>query len=183
MAAIAMQEGDALPKNLIVATVMANLGFRRALAARGIEVLTAQVGDKYVSEAMREHGAALGGEQSGHVIFGEHSSTGDGVLTGLMIAQMVGTSDRSLSEMTDVFETYPQVLINVPVANRDQLDDAAALWAKVAEAEAALGDDGRVLLRASGTEQIVRVMIEASDPKVASETAEDLAEVVRRELS
>ena len=145
--------------------------------------MTAQVGDKYVAEAIREHGAALGGEQSGHVIFGEHSSTGDGVLTGLMIAQMVGTSDRSLSEMTDVFETYPQVLINVQVANREGLDDAAALWDKVAESETALGGDGRVLLRASGTEQIVRVMVEASDPKVASQTAEDLAEVVRRELS
>ncbi len=183
MTAIRMHETGSLPKNLVVSTVMANLGFRRALAERGIEVVTAQVGDKYVVEAMQERGAALGGEQSGHVIFGEHSTTGDGVLVGLKVAEMVRTSDRPLSEMADVFETYPQVLINVAVANKHLLDDARDLWDKVTEVESSLGAEGRVLLRASGTEPLVRVMVEASEQKVATASAEALAEVVRKELA
>lgn len=183
MLALHMHEQETLDKNIVIATVMANLGFRRALSARGIEVIACPVGDKYVGEAMRDHGAVLGGEQSGHVIFGHHSTTGDGVLTGLKVAELVRTSDRPLSEMAEVFESYPQVLINVQVVKKERLDDARGLWDLVAEIEASLGDKGRILLRASGTEPLVRVMVEAADKRVARRVAEDLAGVVERELS
>lgn len=182
LCATRLHETGELKNNLVIATVMANLGFRRALEARGIEVFAAPVGDKFVAEAMADRGAVLGGEQSGHVIFGAHSTTGDGLLTGLQVASAVVTSASTLSELTDLFEPFPQVLINVPVADRASLDDAEALWDQVRAAEGALGEDGRVLLRASGTEPLVRVMVEAEDPAVAGKVAEDLAAAVSDHL-
>jgi phosphoglucosamine mutase len=182
LCATRLHDAGGLKNNLLIATVMANLGFRRALEAKGIEVFAAPVGDKFVAEAMADRGAVLGGEQSGHVIFGEHSTTGDGILTGLQVAHAVATSSSTLSRLTDLFETYPQVLINVQVADRTALEGAEALWEEVRATESKLGEDGRVLLRASGTEPLVRVMVEAADPKMAQQAAEGLAQAVERHL-
>ncbi|MEA2517462.1 MAG: phosphoglucosamine mutase, partial [Actinomycetota bacterium] len=183
LCAIRLHEAGLLKNNLVIATVMANLGFRRALEAIGIEVFAAPVGDKFVAEAMADRGSVLGGEQSGHVIFGAHSTTGDGLLTGLQVAQAVATSSSTLSRLVDVFEQYPQVLINVPVRDRTELEACAPLWDQVHKAEASLGEDGRVLLRASGTEPLVRVMVEAADAATARATAEELASAVKQHLA
>lgn len=182
LCALRLKEAGELKNDLVIATVMANLGFRRALESKGIEVFTAPVGDKFVAEAMAERGAVLGGEQSGHVIFGTHATTGDGLLTGMQVAEAVASSSSTLSRLTDLFKTYPQVLINVRVSDREALEGAAALWAEVEAADDRLGEDGRVLLRASGTEPLVRVMVEAADEATARRTAEDLAGAVERYL-
>lgn len=183
LSALHMQEAGTLKNDLVVATVMANLGFRRALEERGIEVVQAPVGDKYVVEAMLERGAALGGEQSGHIIFSQFATTGDGVLAGLQIAATVVATGRPLSELAHVFEPVPQILINVKVANRDRLQDAHALWEEVRSVEAEMGDEGRVLLRPSGTEPLVRVMVEAVDPDAAERNARRLADAVATHLA
>lgn len=182
LAALHLKERDALHGNLVVTTVMANLGLRRALEAAGIEAVTVPVGDRYVAEAMTEHGAVLGGEQSGHVIFSEHATTGDGVLTALKLAEIVASAGRPLSELAAVVEPYPQVLINVRIADRGALERADEVWAKVREAEEALAETGRVLLRASGTEPLVRVMVEAEDAATADRVAGDLAALVEDRL-
>lgn len=177
-----LHEEGRLKNDLVIVTVMANLGFRRALEERGLEVFATPVGDKFVAAAMAERGATLGGEQSGHLIFSSHATTGDGLLTGLQVAQIVAESSSTISRLVDIFEPFPQVLINVPVADRSKLDGAAELWERVRAAEERLGDDGRVLLRPSGTEPLVRVMVEASDRAVAQETADELAAHVSRLL-
>ena len=182
LCATRMHDAGELKNNLVIATVMANLGFRRALEAKGIEVFAAPVGDKFVAEAMADRGAVLGGEQSGHVIFGAHSTTGDGLLTGLQVAHAVASSSSTLSRLADLYEPYPQVLVNVRVADRGAIEGAETVWDEVKSAEARLGPDGRILLRASGTEPIVRVMVEASDPDVARATAEGLAAHVEKHL-
>lgn len=182
VAALDLKERGALDGNLVVTTVMANLGLRRALQAAGIEVVTVPVGDRFVAEAMTESGAVLGGEQSGHVIFSKHATTGDGVLTGLELARIVAASGRRLSELAAVLQPYPQVLLNVRIADRGGLDGAAEVWERVREAEESLGDSGRVLLRASGTEPLVRVMVEAEDAGTAERVARDLAALVAAQL-
>ena len=179
LSALHMHEEGRLKNDIVVATVMANLGFTRALEERGIEVLQTPVGDKYVAEAMQERGAVLGGEQSGHIIFSEFALTGDGILAGLQVAAIAHQTKEPLSRLAGCFERVPQVLINVPVTRRDDLESAEDLWNEVAEVEAKLGSDGRILLRPSGTEQLVRVMVEAVDPEVARTTAERLAERVQ----
>ena len=182
LSALRLKERGELTKDLVVGTVMANLGFRRTLAEHGIEVIAAPVGDRFVVEQMRETGAVLGGEQSGHVIFAEHSTTGDGILTALQVAAAVSASDSTLSALAHVFEPFPQVLVNVPVKDRSALEGAEDVWERVRAAEDTLGEEGRVLLRASGTEQLVRVMVEASDPDVAQRTATELARAVEAGL-
>jgi phosphoglucosamine mutase len=182
LSAIKLHDSGTLKNDVVVATVMANLGFRRALEERGIEVIQAPVGDKYVAEAMVEHGAALGGEQSGHLIFADHATTGDGILAGLQVASTVVASGEPLSALAHVFEPVPQVLINVPVASRDGLEKAEALWREVEAVEEALGADGRVLLRPSGTEPLVRVMVEATDRAVAERSARRLVEALHNSL-
>jgi len=177
-----MDEGE-LKDGVVVATVMSNLGFIRALEERGIEVVAAPVGDKFVALEMAQRGAVLGGEQSGHVIFAKHSTTGDGTLTGLQLAALVKNSDGPLSKLAHFFEPFPQVLINVEVRDRDGLTTATRVWEAVATAEASLGDEGRVLLRPSGTEPLVRVMVEAADHTKAERTASHLADIVRHCLS
>lgn len=172
----------ALPGDLVVSTVMANLGFGIALRERGISVDTTQVGDRYVLERMRETGAMLGGEQSGHVIFLEHNTTGDGLVTALQLAAAVVESNASLSELATVMTRYPQVLVNVVVADKAGLAGNAAISSAIQDAEKRLGDDGRVLVRVSGTEPLVRVMVEASTEAVAREVADDLAALVGAEL-
>jgi phosphoglucosamine mutase len=136
-----------------------------------------------VAEAMAEHGAALGGEQSGHVIMGHHSTTGDGILAGLHTASIVAGAGRPLSELAHFFEPFPQVLINVEVAVKHRLESHERLWDEVRSAEKKLGENGRVLLRASGTEPLIRVMVEAVETSTARAIAEDLANSVRRYLS
>lgn len=182
LAALHLKERGELDGGLVVTTVMANLGLRRALEGAGIEIVTVPVGDRYVAEAMTEHGAALGGEQSGHVIFSGHATTGDGVLTGLRLAEIVASAKRPLSELAAVFEPYPQVLLNVRIADRGALEGAETVWERVRSAEESLGESGRVLLRASGTEPLVRVMVEAEDPATADRVARDLAALVETEL-
>jgi phosphoglucosamine mutase len=171
-----------LEQDAVATTVMTNLGFKRSMAGLGIEVVETPVGDRYVLEAMLDRGLNLGGEQSGHIIDLDHATTGDGVLTGLKLADALATSDRPLSELSDVFEPYPQVLLNVRVASKELLDAAEELWDEVRRAEAELREDGRVLVRASGTEPVVRVMVEAADDATAVQTAERLAQAVRRAL-
>ena len=183
LSAIRMKTQGRLRHDVVVTTVMANLGFRRALEGQGIEVVAAPVGDKHVVAEMVARDASLGGEQSGHIIFSDHATTGDGILTGLQIAAALVESATTLSSLAHIFEPYPQVLINVPVGDRESLEGSEVLWEEVARCETALGQDGRVLLRASGTEPLVRVMVEAADPETARRTAEGLAEQVRTHLS
>jgi phosphoglucosamine mutase len=177
--AIDLHERGALRDASVVVTVMTNLGFHQAMAARGIDVVTTAVGDRYVLEALDRDGLALGGEQSGHVIFRDLASTGDGMLTGLVLLDVVARSGRPLGELAaEAMVRLPQVLVNVRTAERDPnlLDKLAA---DVAAAEADLGDRGRVLLRASGTEPVVRVMVEAPTHTEAAEVADRLAQRVR----
>jgi phosphoglucosamine mutase len=182
VAALDERARDRLPTATVVTTVMTNLGFRQAMAAHGIEVVQTAVGDRYVLEAMLAGGHTLGGEQSGHIIFLDRATTGDGVLTALRLLAIMARTGRPLSELGKVMRRLPQVLVNVRVADRDGLTSSAAVTAAVAAAEAALGDRGRVLVRASGTEPLVRVMVEAETEEGARAVAERLAEVVSDQL-
>jgi phosphoglucosamine mutase len=181
--AIAMKERGALADDTLVATVMSNLGLHRAMAANGIRLETTAVGDRYVLEAMDERGYSLGGEQSGHVIMSAHATTGDGILTGLHLAAEVARQGKSLAELASVMTVYPQVMLNVRGVDREALAGDETIAAAVADAEGRLGDAGRVLLRPSGTEPMVRVMVEAPDEIVAHEIAESLADLVRSRLA
>ncbi|MET7457024.1 phosphoglucosamine mutase [Streptomyces sp. NPDC005574] len=180
--ALAMRERSALRSDTVVATVMSNLGFKLALEREGLKIIQTSVGDRYVLEEMKEHGYALGGEQSGHVIILDHATTGDGTLTGLLLAARVAETGRSLRDLAAVMERLPQVLINVPDVDRTRVGSSAELAAAVAEAERELGATGRVLLRPSGTEQLVRVMVEAADIDQARSVAGRLADVVKSAL-
>jgi phosphoglucosamine mutase len=167
----------------VVVTTMTNLGFHRAMRDSGIEVCTTDVGDRHVLAALDRHGWSLGGEQSGHVIFRELATTGDGVLSGLLLADLLVRRGRSLGEAAEAaMRCLPQVLRNVAVARRDGLPDATGVWHEVASVEAELGEDGRVVLRPSGTENLIRVMVEAADRDTASRAAERLVAAVRSEL-
>lgn len=166
----------------VVTTVMTNLGFRQAMAARGIDVVETKVGDRYVLEAMREGGHVIGGEQSGHVILAEHATTGDGVLTAVHLLSAMRASGQPLSELAGIMRRLPQVLVNVRDVDRDRLDGARELWDAVDKESLDLADVGRILVRASGTEPMVRVMVEADTQERAADVAERLAEIVRRTL-
>jgi len=180
--ALALRESGNLARNTLVTTVMSNLGLKVAMRAAGIDIVETNVGDRYVLEAMREGGYSLGGEQSGHVIFARYATTGDGVLTGLHIAAKVASSVQSLRELAAVMPNYPQVLINVPGVDKTKVRTDEELNQLVATAEAELGENGRVLLRASGTEALVRVMVEAQDQGTAQSWAERIALAVERRL-
>jgi len=180
--ALSMREQGRLRDDTLVATVMSNLGLSRALEPAGIRVLQTKVGDRYVLEAMRESGYNLGGEQSGHVIMRDHATTGDGLLTALHVLEQMVLTGRSLRDLAAVVTRFPQVLLNVPGVDKSRCDDPELL-AAVAEEERALGSEGRVLLRPSGTESLVRVMVEAATEQRASEVAGRLADVVRARLS
>ena len=166
----------------VVTTVMTNLGFRQAMAARGIDVVETKVGDRYVLEAMREGGHVLGGEQSGHVILAEHATTGDGVLTAVHLLCAMRASGQSLAELAGIMRRLPQVLVNVRGVDRDRLDGARELWEAVDRESLALAEVGRILVRASGTEPLVRVMVEADTEQRAAEVANRLADLVRATL-
>ncbi|HEY9306487.1 MAG TPA: phosphoglucosamine mutase [Microbacterium sp.] len=181
--AVSMHERGTLTDDTLVVTVMSNLGLRRAMAERGIRVIETKVGDRYVLEALAAEKLALGGEQSGHVIMTEFATTGDGVLTGLHLAAEMARTGRTLAELASVMTVYPQVLVNVRGVDHHGLHDDAQVAAAVTAAEAELGDTGRVLLRPSGTEPMVRVMVEAADQETAERHAAALAEVVRERLT
>ncbi|MBY8883828.1 phosphoglucosamine mutase [Streptomyces sp. PTM05] len=180
--ALAMREAGGLRENTVVATVMSNLGFKLAMEREGIRLIQTAVGDRYVLESMKDNGYALGGEQSGHVIVLDHATTGDGTLTGLLLAARVAATGRSLAELAAVMERLPQVLVNVPDVDRSRVGSEAELRRAVEEAERELGATGRVLLRPSGTEPLVRVMVEAADIDHARSVAGRLADVVKRTL-
>jgi phosphoglucosamine mutase len=181
--ALALAETGHLVKDTVVATVMSNLGFVHAMKAAGLGVRQTKVGDRYVLEAMRVSGYSLGGEQSGHVIMSEYATTGDGILTALHVLERMATSGQSLQSLASVVSRLPQVLVNVPGVDKTRADEDAVVAAALAEEEAALGDTGRVLLRPSGTEPLVRVMVEAQTHAEAQAVADRLADVVRRQLS
>lgn len=181
--AIGMSETGHLAKNTVVATVMSNLGFVQAMKAAGIGVRQTKVGDRYVLEAMKVSGYSLGGEQSGHVIMSEYATTGDGILTALHVLQRMAATGESLQSLASVVHRLPQVLVNVPGVDKSRADEDAGLAAAVAEEEAALGDSGRILLRPSGTESLVRVMVEAATQDEATAVAERLAAVVKQQLA
>lgn len=181
--ALAARDAGRLTDDTVVATVMSNLGFVQALQAAGITVIQTAVGDRYVLEAMRAGGFNMGGEQSGHVIMGDYSTTGDGVLTAAHLASRMQETGSSLSQLASVMHRLPQVLINVPGVDKDRADSDPTLLGEVAIATAKLGDTGRILLRQSGTEPLVRVMVEAGTHQEASDVAEHLADVVRQTLS
>jgi phosphoglucosamine mutase len=181
--ALALAERGELDHRTVVVTVMSNLGFHHAMRDVGIEVVTTGVGDRYVLEAMRERGCVLGGEQSGHVVFGRLAETGDGLLTALQLLGRMVETGRSLSELAKVMTRLPQVLVNVRGVDRSRVAASAELAEAVAAAEAELGDEGRVLLRPSGTEPVVRVMVEAPTDARARRVADSLAETVRRTLA
>jgi phosphoglucosamine mutase len=171
-----------LPGNTVVATVMSNLGLELCLRERGGRLVRTRVGDRYVLEAMRSGGHALGGEQSGHIIFLRHHTTGDGLLTAVMVARLMRDTGRPLSELTGVMPRLPQVLQNVRVRHKEALAGNASVAAAIAAAEGTLGDRGRVLVRPSGTEPLIRVMVEGEDDGVVRRTAEEIAAVVAHEL-
>jgi phosphoglucosamine mutase len=180
--AIAMHEHGTLVGDRVVTTVMANLGFHRAMREAGVDVVTTQVGDRYVLEEMLRGGAVLGGEQSGHVIFLERSTTGDGLLTAVRFLSLAARRGVGVQELASCMRRFPQVLLNVPVADPRGLEGAEAVWDEVRRAEDALGDGGRVLVRSSGTEPLVRVMVEAETADDATRYADQLAGVVRSRL-
>lgn len=180
--ALDMKERGCLPADTVVSTVMCNLGFVHAMRDHGITVVQTKVGDRYVLEEMRDKGYAIGGEQSGHMILLEHNSTGDGLMTACQFLAAVKRSGKSVSDVVSIMKKYPQTLINVRVKDKHAVGDNAAIAEAVAAAEAALGDAGRVLLRPSGTEPVVRVMVEAEDADAAQAHAEAIASVVEREI-
>jgi phosphoglucosamine mutase len=183
LAILAQRRHDAEGLDAVVTTVMTNLGFTRAMEALGIHVLQTPVGDRYVLEAMRGGGHPLGGEQSGHVILADLATTGDGVLTAVQLLRAIAESGKPLAELATVMQRLPQVLVNVRGVDRDRLAAAEVLWKAVEAEEAALAGAGRVLVRASGTEPLIRVMVEANTPDRAQAVADRLAAIVAGELS
>ncbi|WP_308588020.1 phosphoglucosamine mutase [uncultured Slackia sp.] len=181
--AIDLKNRGCLPGNVAVSTVMTNLGFVHAMREAGIEVLQTKVGDRYVFEAMREGGYVLGGEQSGHMILLEHNSTGDGLMTACQFLAAVRRSEKPVEEAIKVMVRFPQTLINVRVKDKHALDGNEAIWGAVRTAEEAMGDSGRVLVRTSGTEPLVRVMVEAETQDVADAHARTIADVVEAQLA
>ncbi len=181
--AVSLKSRGALAQNTLVATVMSNLGLLQAMEREGIAMRQTAVGDRYVLEDMRASSFSLGGEQSGHVIFLDHGTTGDGVLTGLMLAARVAETGQPLSELATVMRRLPQVLINVKGVDKSRVESDEELQQAVKAEEEALAGSGRVLLRKSGTEPVVRVMVEAGEQEQAQAIADRLVDVVRARLS
>jgi len=177
--ALGMREVGALRRDTVVTTVMTNLGFKLAMRREGVGVVETPVGDRYVLEAMRAQGLSLGGEQSGHLILLDHASTGDGTLTGLHLMARMAATGRSLADLAAVMDRLPQVLLNIPVQDKARVGGSDRVAAAVAAGEAELAAAGRVLVRPSGTEPLVRVMVEAPSGAQAQSVAERIAVEVR----
>jgi phosphoglucosamine mutase len=167
-----------LPGNKIVATVMSNLGFLKKMEKEGVTVEIAPVGDRYVLEQMLDHEIYYGGEQSGHIILRKFATTGDGILTALHILELIANGEASAENLSEIFTSYPQVLLNIPVTNKEQVLTSAELKLATKSAESDLGNDGRILIRASGTEPLIRVMVEADTQSKADLIARKLADAV-----
>ena len=181
--ALAMKAENRLAGNRLVVTVMSNLGLRLAMREAGIELMETGVGDRYVNEGMQQSGAVLGGEQSGHIIFREYNSTGDGMISAIMLLNIMSHKHLPLSVLAaSAMTSLPQVLVNVPVRDKHGWQDVAAIREAIDRAEAALGEDGRVLVRASGTEALLRVMVEGKDQQVIEQMANTIADVVREAI-
>ncbi len=183
IAGIDLHDRTLLRGDAIVATVMSNMGLRRALEPYGITVIETPVGDRNVLDVLEQRNLTLGGEQSGHVIYADHATTGDGTLTGIFLLDTMARRGRSLSELASVVTRVPQVLRNVAVGGADALARDAAFWSRVRDVDDELGDEGRVLVRPSGTEPLVRVMVEATDPEAAEAAAERLVDLVEHAAS
>lgn len=182
MMALDLRDRGLLAKDTVVVTVMTNLGFKIAMAAHGVNVAETKVGDRYVLEEIEANGYSLGGEQSGHLILRDHVTTGDGILSGLVIADLVKRSGRSLAGLASVMSRLPQILRNVKGVDRARLNDCTALWTQVREIEGRFNGSGRVLIRPSGTESLVRVMVEAPTQQAADDACAELCATVEREL-
>jgi phosphoglucosamine mutase len=174
---------DQLPQRTVVATVMSNLGLERALAARGGKLMRTAVGDRYVVEAMREHGLTLGGEQSGHIIFLDHATTGDGMVAALMVLAVMVREGKPLSELAAAMTRYPQVLVNFAVARKRPFEEMPTVQRLIEKVERDLGTDGRVVVRYSGTESKARVMIEGTDEAGIRARADEIARTLQEALS
>jgi len=177
-----MLEKGLLAKNAIVATKMSNIALEECLHELGIKVLRTDVGDKYVASAMREHGINLGGEQSGHIIFGDYCASPDAIITALQLVRIMKESSKPLSKLLKIFKPYPQILINIPVREKIPFERLPAVREAIKEAEHKLADNGRVFVRYSGTEQLARVMLEGKNEKEIKELAENIASAIRKEL-
>jgi phosphoglucosamine mutase len=172
-----------LPTKTVVGTVMTNLGLIKALEEKGIKFIATAVGDRYVLEEMLAGGHTLGGEQSGHIIMSQYANTGDGLLTALQLISKLKKSGKSASELASFMKRYPQVLLNVSGVAKEKLSSNQVISKAVVDVQEKLGDKGRVLLRASGTEALIRLMIEAQELSLAQELASELATLVKSELS
>lgn len=181
MCATNMMKAGTLPYKTVVTTVMANIGFHQAIKAAGGRVEVTQVGDRYVLENMLKNGYKLGGEQSGHIIFTDYSTTGDGLITALQVMSAVKRSGKKASELTSMMTTYPQLLVNVKVATKDGWEDNEAIKAAIGAGEQELGETGRILVRPSGTEPLIRVMAEGPDQAQLDRICNQIAEVVKKE--
>lgn len=177
-----LEEHGRLKKDMIVTTVMSNLGFTKALQRRGIKNVRTQVGDRYVSEEMRAHGYSLGGEQSGHVIISDYHNTGDGMLTGIHLMLVMKKTGKSLTELLEDFKEYPQVLVNVPVKNKASWKQHQAIVDVIKEVQDEMGDDGRVLVRPSGTQELLRVMAEGPTEEATQAYVDRIVKVVEDEM-
>lgn len=177
-----MKGRGALAENTVVGTVMANLGFQLAMKREGIDVATTKVGDRYVLEQMRALGACIGGEQSGHIIFLEHNSTGDGLVTALQLLSVIATTGKPVSELMQVMDKFPQALVNVRVTDKALYAGNDAIADAERQASAELGDEGRLLVRPSGTEPLIRVMVEARTQAQADQIAQRVADVVAAQI-
>jgi phosphoglucosamine mutase len=182
MAARDLQARGMLTGDLVVATTMSNMGLEAALKRSGIRMMRASVGDRYVLEQMQQHDAALGGEQSGHILFPHLATTGDGILTALVILDLVARTGKTLDELTADLKVFPQVIINVKVREKKPLEEIAAVASRIREAEEELRDSGRVVIRYSGTEALARVMIEAESEEAMRRHADAIASAIRSEL-
>jgi phosphoglucosamine mutase len=182
LAGTALKKAGHLPGDLVVATVMSNLGLEKALEAHGVTMLRTPVGDKYVLEEMLRRGASLGGEQSGHVIFSEYATTGDGILTALRVLEVLRESGRSLDDVLDQVRTYPQKLVNIRVQHKKPLSELRSVQDEIAAAEHEFAGAGRVVVRFSGTEALARVMIEAGSMEQVDKWTGRIADAIRAEL-
>ena len=175
-----MKEKGKLVNNTVVATIMSNFGLFKAFDELGIDYAKTAVGDKYVYEYMKEHDCVIGGEQSGHIIFSKYASTGDGILTSLKIMQVIMSKEKKLSELAAPFVEYPQVLVNVRVKSKPEAQNDPEVQKAVKEVSDALGTTGRILVRESGTEPVIRVMVEAEDKEICQKYVDHVVNIIKK---